>query len=89
MESQIRQNYHRDCEAAVNRMVNMELYASYVYLSMVSEEAPRRRRLWKRFPDGVARSSPGENAWAPLRPAPCPTGPLPFSPEEIWRVPVR
>ncbi|NXG95485.1 FRI1 protein, partial [Loxia leucoptera] len=34
MESQIRQNYHRDCEAAVNRMVNMELYASYVYLSM-------------------------------------------------------
>ncbi|XP_034990313.1 ferritin heavy chain A [Zootoca vivipara] len=36
MESQIRQNYHRDCEAAVNRMVNMELYASYVYLSMSS-----------------------------------------------------
>lgn len=35
MESQIRQNYHRDCEAAVNRMANMELYASYVYLSMV------------------------------------------------------
>lgn len=36
MDSQIRQNYHRDSEAAVNRMVNMELYASYVYLSMVS-----------------------------------------------------
>lgn len=35
MDSQIRQNYHRDCEAAVNRMANMELYASYVYLSMV------------------------------------------------------
>ncbi|XP_054509870.1 ferritin heavy chain A-like [Agelaius tricolor] len=34
MESQVRQNYHRDCEAAVNRMANMELYASYVYLSM-------------------------------------------------------
>ncbi|XP_069738759.1 ferritin, higher subunit-like [Phaenicophaeus curvirostris] len=34
MESQIRQNYHRDCEAAVNRMANMELHASYVYLSM-------------------------------------------------------
>ncbi|KAL7977368.1 hypothetical protein Chor_009317 [Crotalus horridus] len=29
MDSQIRQNYHRDCEAAINRMVNMELYASY------------------------------------------------------------
>ncbi|XP_015272635.1 PREDICTED: ferritin, higher subunit-like [Gekko japonicus] len=36
MESQIRQNYHRDCEGAVNRMVNMELYANYVYLSMAS-----------------------------------------------------
>ncbi|XP_050778709.1 ferritin heavy chain A [Gopherus flavomarginatus] len=34
MESQVRQNFHADCEAAVNRMVNMELYASYVYLSM-------------------------------------------------------
>ncbi|NXQ33252.1 FRIHA protein, partial [Alaudala cheleensis] len=34
MESQVRQNYHRDCEAAVNRMANMELHASYVYLSL-------------------------------------------------------
>ncbi|XP_020794460.1 ferritin, middle subunit [Boleophthalmus pectinirostris] len=34
MESQVRQNYHRDCEAAINRMVNMELYASYTYTSM-------------------------------------------------------
>ncbi|KAG5832309.1 hypothetical protein ANANG_G00289740 [Anguilla anguilla] len=32
--SQIRQNYHRDSEAAVNRMVNMELFASYTYMSM-------------------------------------------------------
>ena len=35
MESQIRQNYHRDCEAAINRMINMELFASYTYTSMV------------------------------------------------------
>uniref|UniRef100_A0A8C8RCV6 Ferritin n=1 Tax=Pelusios castaneus TaxID=367368 RepID=A0A8C8RCV6_9SAUR len=34
MESQVRQSFHSECEAAVNRMVNMELYASYVYLSM-------------------------------------------------------
>lgn len=34
--SQVRQNYHQDCEAAVNRQINLELYASYVYLSMVS-----------------------------------------------------
>uniref|UniRef100_A0AAQ6ISM1 Ferritin n=1 Tax=Anabas testudineus TaxID=64144 RepID=A0AAQ6ISM1_ANATE len=32
--SQVRQNYHRDCEAAINRMVNMELFASYTYTSM-------------------------------------------------------
>ncbi|KAK1797964.1 hypothetical protein P4O66_000725 [Electrophorus voltai] len=32
--SQIRQNYHRDCEAAINKMINMELYASYTYSSM-------------------------------------------------------
>ena len=34
MESQVRQNFHSDCEAAINRMVNLELYASYTYLSM-------------------------------------------------------
>ncbi|CAL8271705.1 unnamed protein product [Lota lota] len=34
MTSQIRQNYHQDCEAAVNRMINLEMYASYVYSSM-------------------------------------------------------
>nr|XP_056708138.1 ferritin heavy chain [Euleptes europaea]XP_056718576.1 ferritin heavy chain [Euleptes europaea] len=32
--SQVRQNYHQDCEAAINRQINLELYASYVYLSM-------------------------------------------------------
>ncbi|CAH2319074.1 ferritin heavy chain A [Pelobates cultripes] len=34
MASQVRQNFSSDCEAAINRMVNLELYASYVYLSM-------------------------------------------------------
>ncbi|KAM4014920.1 ferritin heavy chain B-like [Anomaloglossus baeobatrachus] len=34
MESQVRQNFKSDCEAAINRMVNLELYASYTYLSM-------------------------------------------------------
>uniref|UniRef100_UPI00358E1AA4 ferritin heavy chain B-like n=1 Tax=Myxine glutinosa TaxID=7769 RepID=UPI00358E1AA4 len=32
--SQIRQNYSDDCEAGVNRQINMELHASYVYQSM-------------------------------------------------------
>uniref|UniRef100_A0A8C7IPX8 Ferritin n=1 Tax=Oncorhynchus kisutch TaxID=8019 RepID=A0A8C7IPX8_ONCKI len=34
MESQIRQNYHHDCEAAINRMINLEMFASYTYTSM-------------------------------------------------------
>ena len=34
--SQCRQNYHAESEAGVNRQVNMELYASYCYQSMVS-----------------------------------------------------
>ncbi|XP_007889758.2 ferritin heavy chain B [Callorhinchus milii] len=34
MPSQISQNYDKDCEAAVNKQINMELYSSYVYISM-------------------------------------------------------
>ncbi|CAG9804258.1 unnamed protein product [Chironomus riparius] len=34
MASQVRQNFHADCEAAINKQINLELYASYVYLSM-------------------------------------------------------
>jgi len=34
MCSQVRQNYSEDCEASINKQINMELYASYVYLSM-------------------------------------------------------
>lgn len=32
--SRPRQNFHADCESAINRQINMELSASYVYLSM-------------------------------------------------------
>jgi len=32
--SQVKQNYHSECEAMVNKQVNLELYASYVYQSM-------------------------------------------------------
>ncbi|MBZ3874050.1 Ferritin heavy chain, partial [Sciurus carolinensis] len=32
--SQVRQHYHQDSEAPINRPVNVELHASYVYLSM-------------------------------------------------------
>ncbi|NEU32839.1 ferritin [bacterium LRH843] len=32
--SQVRQNFHNDCEGGINKQINLELYASYVYLSM-------------------------------------------------------
>jgi len=32
--NQVRQNFHTECEAAINKQVNMELSASYVYQSM-------------------------------------------------------
>jgi ferritin heavy chain len=34
MASVVRQNYHQECEAGINKQVNMELHAHYVYLSM-------------------------------------------------------
>ncbi|XP_055335144.1 soma ferritin-like [Paramacrobiotus metropolitanus] len=34
--SAVRQNYHAESEAAINRQINMELYASYTYLSMAA-----------------------------------------------------
>lgn len=32
----VRQNYHTDCEDGVNKQINLEFYAMYTYLSMVS-----------------------------------------------------
>ena len=34
--SRCRTNFHSESEAMINKQINMELYASYVYLSMVS-----------------------------------------------------
>ena len=34
--SRVRQNFREECEAEINRQINMEFYASFVYLSMVS-----------------------------------------------------
>ncbi|KAK9872151.1 hypothetical protein WA026_016205 [Henosepilachna vigintioctopunctata] len=32
--SLVRQNFHKDCEDAINKQINMELFASYTYLSL-------------------------------------------------------
>ncbi|CAL4093304.1 unnamed protein product [Meganyctiphanes norvegica] len=34
MASQVRQNYDEDCEASINKAINMYLQSSYVYLAM-------------------------------------------------------
>ncbi|PRD29088.1 UNVERIFIED_CONTAM: Soma ferritin [Trichonephila clavipes] len=33
-DNRVRQNYHEECESEINKQINRELYASYVYLSM-------------------------------------------------------
>ena len=45
MTAVIRQNYDEITEAAINKQINMELYASYFYLSMVSSCALFGKRL--------------------------------------------
>ncbi|MXQ99257.1 hypothetical protein E5288_WYG001253 [Bos mutus] len=65
MSSQIRQNYSTEVEAAVNRLVNMQLRASYTYLSLgfyfdrddVALEGVGHffRELTKEKPEGVER----------------------------------
>ena len=32
----IRQNFHEDCEQALNKQINMEMFASYTYLTLYS-----------------------------------------------------
>lgn len=39
-QSQIRQNFHVENEASLNKQINMELQASYTYQSMVSLQMP-------------------------------------------------
>jgi len=34
MASIVRQNFHEECEAGINKQINMELFASYTYMSM-------------------------------------------------------
>lgn len=34
--AQVRQNFHQECEDGINKQINLELYASYTYLSMVN-----------------------------------------------------
>ena len=75
--SQVRQNYHQDSEAAINRQINLELYASYVYLSMVSAGGPT----------GDGRGLPGGRAgvWLRGEPSRLPP-PASVRPSGKWRL---
>lgn len=58
MSSQIRQNYHQESEAGVNRIVNLELQASYTYQSLV-RHAGWRQDLYRLYPDLLCHLYPG------------------------------
>merc|ERR1711910_162219 len=60
--SKIRQNYHEDCEALINKQINMEFHASYVYLSTSSWFNRDDQALWLRelLQEGQRR---GEGPW--------------------------
>jgi hypothetical protein len=50
-----RQNFHEECEGKINMQINMELYASYVYMSMVSSKM-REYKISKEFFRGESQS---------------------------------
>lgn len=45
--SVVRQNFNSECEAAINKQINMELYAGYVYQAMVSLRDLRFFSFWR------------------------------------------
>ena len=51
--SRVRQNYKEECEAEINRQINMEFYASYVYLSMVSSQCVWCRHDQRKIGRGI------------------------------------
>ena len=43
--SKVRQNFHTTSEAMINKQINMELTASYVYLAMVRQNIPSPAKI--------------------------------------------
>ena len=43
--SRVRQNFHEDSEALINKQINTEMHASYVYLAMVSNMFGRKNLI--------------------------------------------
>merc|ERR1712080_219157 len=100
MASNIRQNYHEECEALINKQINMEMYASYVYLSMACT-SPAMTKLCTDLPSSSAnpamrreatpscswtiRTREAENAFSRTLPSqPGPSGAAPSRP--LWQL---
>lgn len=49
--SQIRQNYHEESAADINKQINLELYAFYTYRSLVSQISVLRSVLSQQLSD--------------------------------------
>ena len=45
--SKVRQNFHTNSEAMINKQINMELTASYIYLAMVSPNFPPKKATFQ------------------------------------------
>ena len=55
--SKVRQNFHTTSEAMINKQINMELTASYVYLAMVSPNSPHKKINFKQEKKPIFRVS--------------------------------
>lgn len=63
MASLIRQNFHDDSESAINKQINMELHASYVYLAL-AYQFDRHDVALKGFHDYFMKNSDEERGHA-------------------------
>ncbi|CAO2614395.1 Ferritin light chain 1 [Lemmus lemmus] len=67
MTSQVLQNYSTEVEAAVNRLVNLHLRASYTYLAEEKREGTERLLLWQNDGGGCALfqdvQKPSQDEW--------------------------
>lgn len=71
-QNQVRQNYHDESEAGVNRQINLELYAFYTYTSMVRNCAGSCRDFlsYSFFFSPYSPSTSSETMWpSPVSPS--------------------
>ena len=69
MASKIRLNFHTESEATINKQINLELHASYVYMAMVSLKTLKYLLLFvflkRSASSGLFRASTGKTSSNP------------------------